>query len=124
MIAPRAARLARLARLAAIAALAAAACGNPPAADKPAAPTAPGEPADQCTAAEDCELVDACCGCNAGGKKIAIRKDAVAAFEASREQRCGDTMCAQVISQDPSCDAEAICGSRNRCRVAPHMQHQ
>ena len=122
-------------RLAAIAALAALAvgggaatvgCGGPPAAapDKPAATSAVTEPPDNCTTADDCELVDACCGCNAGGKKLAIRKDAVAAFEASREQRCGGLMCAQFISQDPSCDAEAICGSRNRCRVAPHMQHQ
>jgi hypothetical protein len=79
---------------------------------------------DSCTTAEDCELVDACCGCNAGGRKLAIRKDAVASFQASHEQRCADQMCPQFISHDPSCDAEAICGSRNHCRVAPHMQHQ
>jgi hypothetical protein len=79
---------------------------------------------DSCTVADDCELVDACCGCNAGGRKLAIRKDAVAAFQSSHEQRCADQMCPQVISTDPSCDAEAICGSRNHCRVAPHMQHQ
>jgi hypothetical protein len=90
----------------------------------PDEPAAPGEPADTCTTADDCDLVDACCGCNTGGKKIAIRKDAVAAFEASRDQRCANVMCPQFISHDPSCDAEAICGSRNRCRVAPHMQHQ
>lgn len=114
--------------LGALVGLGAAGCGGTPA--SPSAP-APGdqpapvtEPADHCTTADDCELVDACCGCNAGGRKIAIRRDAVAAFEASRAQRCADTLCAQVISTDPSCDAEAICGSRNRCRVAPHMQHQ
>ena len=97
-----------------------------------AAPSAPGapppapvtQPADNCTGADDCDLVDACCGCNTGGKKIAIRKDAVAAFEASREPRCAGTMCPQFISHDLSCDAEAVCGSRGRCRVAPHMQHQ
>jgi hypothetical protein len=108
-------------------------CGSkPPPSDQPAPsePAAPSsqpastEPADSCTAADDCALVDACCGCNAGGKKIAIRKDAVAGFESSRAERCGDVMCAQMISTDPSCDAEAICGSRNRCQVAPHMQHQ
>ncbi|HEY0476013.1 MAG TPA: hypothetical protein VGD37_00730 [Kofleriaceae bacterium] len=101
------------------------ACGGKPAA--PGAPDHPApitEPADSCTTADDCDLVDACCGCNAGGKRIAIRKDAVAGFQASREQRCTEVMCAQMISTDPSCDAEAICGSRNRCRVAPHMQHQ
>jgi hypothetical protein len=102
-------------------------CGGtpPPAGSAAASPPPPSaEPADRCTTADDCELVDACCGCNAGGKKLAIRKDAVAAFEASRAQRCGDVLCAQVMSEDPSCDAEAICGSRNRCRVAPHMQQQ
>jgi len=99
-----------------------AACGSSqPAADKPA-PS--GEIADSCTTGDDCALVDGCCGCNAGGQQLAIRKDAVAAFEASRAQRCGEKMCAQVISNDPTCDAEAICGNRNRCRVAPHMQHQ
>jgi hypothetical protein len=116
------------------AAFAAIGCGSKaPSSDKPASaagdpagdPAAgAGAPADSCTAAEDCALVDACCGCSAGGKKIAIRKDAVTAFESTREQRCGEVMCAQMMSQDPSCDAEAICGSRNRCRVAPHMQQQ
>jgi hypothetical protein len=99
-------------------------CGStpPPSTDNKPAPIT--ELADSCTTADDCDLVDACCGCNAGGKKIAIRKDAIAGFLASHEQRCGEQMCAQVISHDPSCDAEAICGTRNHCRVAPHMQHQ
>lgn len=99
-------------------------CGGGKPAAGPDQPAAVTEPPDSCATADDCQLVDACCGCNAGGKKLAIRKDAVAAFEASHEQRCGGVMCAQFISQDPSCDAEAICGSRNRCRIAPHMQHQ
>ena len=97
-------------------------CGSTPA--PPDKPTPVSELKDNCAASEDCELVDACCGCNAGGRKIAIRKDAVAGFKASYSERCGDAMCPQFISHDPSCDAEAICGSRNRCRVAPHMQHQ
>jgi hypothetical protein len=86
--------------------------------------TMTGELPDSCTTSEDCELVSACCGCNAGGKQIAIRKDAVTAFEGSREQRCGGNMCAQMISTDPSCSAEAVCGQNGRCEVAPHMQHQ
>jgi hypothetical protein len=110
--------------LAALVALALGCGASAPTGGAPAAARVAGEPADSCTTAEDCELVDACCGCNAGGKKLAIRKDAIAGFEASRAQRCGEVMCAAVMSQDPSCDAEAICGSRNRCRVAPHMQHQ
>ena len=98
------------------------ACGSlPPAADKPA-PS--GEIADSCSSGDDCALVDGCCGCNAGGQQLAIRKDAVAAFEASRPERCGGRMCPQFVSHDPTCDAEAICGTRNRCRVAPRMQHQ
>jgi hypothetical protein len=95
--------------------------GTPAAPDKPAPIT---QPADHCTTADDCALVDACCGCNAGGRRIAIRKDNVAGFTAARDQRCAGVVCAQVISQEPSCEAEPICGSRNRCRVAPHMQHQ
>jgi hypothetical protein len=100
----------------------AAGCGSRPAAPDQPAPIL--QPADSCTTADDCDLVDACCGCSAGGKRIAIRKDAVAGFTASHDQRCAGVMCAQMMSTDPSCDAEAICGSRNRCRVAPHMQHQ
>ena len=80
-----------------------------------------GELPDSCKVSEDCELVSACCGCNAGGKQIAIRKDAVAGFEAARPQRCADNMCAQVISTDPSCSAEAVCGQNGRCEVSPHM---
>ncbi len=93
------------------------------------APPSPGstpattEPATSCRVSEDCTLVSACCGCAAGGRQIAIRKDGVAAFEASHEQRCGGNLCAQVISTDPSCDAEATCGSNGRCTVTPHMQH-
>lgn len=96
--------------------------GKPP--DKPGRPSEPAEPADNCAVSEECDLVDACCGCNAGGRKLAIRKDAVAAFTASYQERCRGQMCPQMISQHPSCDAEAVCGNRNRCRVAPHMQHQ
>jgi hypothetical protein len=111
-----------LATLAIAAAALAAGCGSKPAAPDQPAPVL--QPADNCTTADDCDLVDACCGCSAGGKKIAIRKDAVAGFMASQGQRCAAVSCLAVMSTDPSCDAEAICGSRNRCRVAPHMQHQ
>lgn len=75
-----------------------------------------------CKVSADCALVEACCGCNAGGKQIAIRADAVAGFQGSREQRCGGQMCAQAISTDPSCDAEATCGQNGRCNVTPHLQ--
>lgn len=104
-----------------------AACGSSSSPSSSAAPDKPApivEPDTRCETADDCALVDACCGCSAGGKQLAIRKDAVAGFTAAHDQRCGGVMCAQMISTDPSCDAEAICGSRNHCRVAPHAQHQ
>lgn len=104
----------------------AAACGSSkPAADPKPAPADPDAALPTaCKASEDCALVQACCGCATGGKQIAIRADAVASFEASREQRCGGQMCAQMISHDPSCDAEAVCGQNGRCNVAPHLQSQ
>lgn len=106
--------------------IALAACGS----SKPAGPPTPApiDPNAQvpvsCKSGDDCALVQACCGCNAGGKQIAIRADAVAGFEASRAQRCGGQMCAQMISTDPSCDAESTCGNNDRCNVTPHMQHE
>ena len=104
-------------------AVAALGCGSSKTAPASGPTPITGELPDACTAPEDCELVPACCGCNAGGKQIAIRKDAIAGFEAARPQRCGDNLCAQVISTDPSCTAEAVCGQNGRCEVAPHMQH-
>ena len=79
---------------------------------------------DSCSRDEDCTLAEACCGCSAGGRKTAIRVDAVKDYEASRPQRCGGEVCAAVMSTHPSCDAEATCGQNGRCTVAPHMQHQ
>ena len=107
-----------------LAALALAACGassSAPAAPPPLDPRAPIP--DSCTTADDCALVDACCGCAVHGKQLALRKDAVASFNASRPQRCAGVVCDSLTGTDPTCDAEPICGSRNRCRVAPHMQH-
>jgi hypothetical protein len=96
------------------------ACGNstPP-------PTANKKPInavdkDTCQVAEDCTLVDACCGCGAGGKKVAIRKDAVAEYDAGRQQRCGGNVCTTVMSTHSSCDAEAGCDN-GHCKVLPHM---
>jgi len=102
----------------------AAACGSSKPAPEGGGAVKPitGDLPDSCTSADDCELVQACCGCNAGGTQIAIRKDAVAGFEAARPERCGGNMCAQMISNHPSCSAEAVCGQNGRCEVAPHMQ--
>ena len=75
---------------------------------------------DTCATAEDCTLVDACCGCTAGGKRVAIRKDAVAEYDATRPQRCGDSVCATVMSDHSSCNAEATCEA-GHCKVMAHM---
>ncbi|MBL0219227.1 MAG: hypothetical protein IPQ07_35825 [Myxococcales bacterium] len=75
--------------------LALAACGSSaagPPAPKPLTADAPLP--DSCKVSEDCTLVQACCGCNAGGKQIAIRADAVASFEAGRLERRAAPTCA------------------------------
>jgi hypothetical protein len=87
--------------------------------------SAPGKPpaaADRnsCAVAEDCTLVEACCGCTAGGRRVAIRKDAVAEYDASRPQRCSDSACTAVISTHSSCSAEATCEA-GTCKVMAHM---
>jgi len=75
---------------------------------------------DTCAVAEDCTLVEACCGCSAGGKRVAIRKDAVAEYDATRAKRCGDSVCPAVMSDHSSCNAEAACES-GHCKVMAHM---
>ncbi len=75
---------------------------------------------DNCTTAEDCTLIEACCGCTAAGKRVAIRKDAVAEYDATRRERCGDSVCPQAMSTHSSCNAEATCEA-NRCKVVAHM---
>ena len=84
------------------------------------APIASAADRDDCTTDEDCTLADACCGCNAGGRRIAIRADALTAYDKSREARCGGQMCAMHISTHSSCNAEAVC-KKNHCRVQAHM---
>jgi hypothetical protein len=109
-------------RAALLAVMLAAACHNGPPAGGGGSGSASTEPRTDCAKSEDCALVQACCGCNEGGRQIAIRADAVAAFDASRPQRCGHQLCAMHISNDPSCSAEAICGGDGHCKVAPHAQ--
>ncbi|MGE0872329.1 MAG: hypothetical protein AB7P03_27470 [Kofleriaceae bacterium] len=75
-------------------------------------------PATTCAKDADCALVDECCGCSAGGKKLAISASAVKDYNASRAQRCADLACATVMSDDPSCGpkAKAVCDS-GKCKV-------
>ena len=75
---------------------------------------------DTCAVAEDCTLIETCCGCSAGGKRLAIRKDAVADYDATRPKRCGDTVCTAVMSDHPSCNAEATCEA-GHCKVMAHL---
>jgi hypothetical protein len=85
---------------------------RPPAAAPPA--SSPGAPPARtaCTTDADCVLVKAdCCGCTAGGKASAIPRAEQARYEAALAGRCGDTMCVQVMSNDPSCSAKPRCAS-------------
>ena len=84
------------------------------------APIAEAADRDDCTTDEDCTLADACCGCNSGGRRVALRADALTAYNQGREARCGGQMCAMHISNHPSCNAEAVC-KKGHCRVQPHM---
>ena len=101
--------------------LALVACGNskPPANGGGSAKPPIAAERDRCSTADDCTLVEACCGCSAGGRRVAIRKDAVAEYDATRPQRCGDSVCAAVMSNDPSCNAEATCEA-GTCTVMAH----
>src|SRR5262245_7964438 len=58
----------------------------------------PAQALTACKTDGDCELVDeGCCGCTAGGKRIAVLKGH------APKRNCEDVMCAQVMSNDPSC---------------------
>lgn len=75
---------------------------------KKAAPAA----ASECKVDSDCVAVpDDCCSCNEGGKQRAILKKDQAAYEKDRKKRCAETMCTEVMSQDPSCSQKPFCGA-------------
>jgi hypothetical protein len=81
------------------------------------------QPPDSCITNHDCDVVDACCRCDQGGKRLAIRVDAIADFMVERQQRCAGVTCVQMTSNDPSCRGELVCGNYGRCRlVPPHQQ--
>jgi len=61
-----------------------------------------------CKSDADCELVDGdCCGCNQGGKRIAVLKGQ------APKRNCEGTMCPQMMSNDPSC----LAGARAYCKT-------
>jgi hypothetical protein len=75
---------------------------------KKAAPAA----ASECKVDSDCVAVpDDCCSCNEGGKQRAILRKDQAAYEKDRKKRCAETMCTEVMSQDPSCSQKPFCGA-------------
>jgi hypothetical protein len=91
------------------------ACGNKSSAPSNKPTGKPPGTVDTCSTDADCTLTsESCCGCTAGGKNVAIRKDAEAIYTAEHKQNCEGTMCPQVISNDPSCHAEAACEA-GRC---------
>jgi hypothetical protein len=62
------------------------------------ADASPTQAISACKNDSDCELVDAsCCGCNEGGKRIAVLKGH------APKRDCSGIMCPQMISNDPSC---------------------
>ena len=65
-----------------------------------------------CQRDSDCVLLQRnCCSCNASGTRQALNKQAAQARLEKLATECQDTMCAQMISTDPSCEAtaKAIC---------------
>jgi hypothetical protein len=96
------------------------ACGNKSAGPTNTPPTGkPPGTLDTCSTDADCTLTsESCCGCNAGGKNVAIRKDAEALYTAEHKQSCEGTMCPAVMSNDPSCHADAACEA-GKCVAKP-----
>lgn len=70
----------------------------------------------RCTSDGECALVSAdCCGCEAMGALTGVRTSALAGIKARRVSLCAEVVCAQALSQDPSCAAQrAVCRS-NLC---------
>ncbi|HZL18457.1 MAG TPA: hypothetical protein VFG23_12010 [Polyangia bacterium] len=67
---------------------------------------------DDCKTDKDCVLVaDDCCPCAEGGKQHAIPKKGKDSYEKDRKKRCANTVCAEMISTDPSCSQRPFCGA-------------
>lgn len=71
-----------------------------------------------CKVDSDCVLApDDCCGCSGGGKQKALPKKDRAGSERARQARCADTLCAEVMSQDPSCAATSAICREGKCTL-------
>jgi hypothetical protein len=72
---------------------------------------APADTSD-CKKDADCvAVVDDCCPCSQGGKKRAIPKKDQASYEKDRKKRCEGTACAEVMSQDATCEQKPFCAA-------------
>lgn len=80
------------------------------------------QPPDSCITDHDCDVVDDCCRCDEGGKRFAIRVDAIADFMVERQERCAGVKCLPMTSNDPSCRGDLVCGNFGRCRLVPPRQ--
>jgi len=78
--------------------------------------------APACSLDSDCVLVKSdCCGCNQGGKQMAIHKAIAQNFLDKLTQECGDAVCVQMISKDRSCRERASC-DRGACALQPALE--
>ena len=72
---------------------------------------------ERCDKDADCAIARAdCCGCDEGGKARAVAKKGLAAWTSTLSARCKDTLCAQMISPDPTCHQVAAC-REHRCML-------
>ena len=63
-----------------------------------------------CATDADCATFkDGCCGCNEGGKALAIAKKNLDDYEGLLAFECGASACAMMISTDPTCKMTPKC---------------
>jgi len=84
------------------------------------APAPAPAPSTDCKVATDCVAINEdCCGCTAGGKQIAIAASGAQTHAQGLVKKCQDSMCAQVMSNDPSCHMAPDCVVGKCVLVAP-----
>lgn len=67
---------------------------------------------EDCKKDAECIAVpDDCCPCSQGGALRALPRKQKDTYEKDRKKRCAGTMCAEVVSQDPSCAQRPFCGA-------------
>ncbi len=65
-----------------------------------------------CATDADCTTFkDGCCGCNEGGKALAIAKKNADDYDGLLAFECGASACAMMISTDPTCKMAAKCAA-------------